>query len=109
MLAAAFAVSGVGHFVRPRPYEAIVPGWVPVGARTAVLASGAAELVCAAGLAAARPWSGPASAALLLAVWPANIQMAVDETTGRRRPLWLAALWARVPLQVPMIRAALSV
>jgi uncharacterized membrane protein len=109
ILAAIFAVVGVGHFVRPKLFEAIVPGWVPVPTKAAVLGSGVVELACAAGLATEQRWAGPASAALLVSVWPANIQMAVDETTGRRRPLWLAALWARVPLQIPMIRTALAV
>jgi uncharacterized membrane protein len=108
LLAGTLAVAGVGHFVRSRWFEAIVPSWAPVSPRAAVAASGVAELVCAAGLATERSWAGPASAALLLAVWPANIQMAVEETTGRRRPLRLVALWGRVPLQLPMVRAALT-
>ena len=108
-LAAIFAVAGVAHFVRPALFEAIVPRWVPLSARPVVLGSGVAELACAAGLATKQRWAGPASAALLMSVWPANIQMAVDETTGRRRPARLAALWARIPLQVPMIKAALTV
>ncbi len=42
--------------------------------------SGVAELVCAAGLLARRRWAGPASVAVLLAVWPGNFQMALDVT-----------------------------
>ena len=56
--------------------------------------------------------AGYASAALLVAVFPANVQMSVDQ--GRRasdgRPASRAsfvATLARLPLQVPMIRTAL--
>ena len=50
------------------------------GAREIVLVSGVAELVCAAGLVhpRTRNAAGWASAALLLAVWPGNFQMAAD-------------------------------
>src|SRR5690242_4270302 len=80
-LALLFALSGTMHFVTPGPFEAIVPRWLParVGtAKTLVRVSGAAELVCAAGLARAgtrRP-AGLASAVLLAAVYPANVDMA---------------------------------
>ena len=49
-LAAIFAVSGVLHFARPRPYERMVPQAIAASQRELVYASGAAELVCAAGL-----------------------------------------------------------
>ncbi|MEA2688459.1 MAG: hypothetical protein QOD51_1066, partial [Candidatus Eremiobacteraeota bacterium] len=40
--------------------------------------------------------------ALLLAVWPANIYMAVDaERFARVAPAW--ALWGRVPLQIALM------
>jgi uncharacterized membrane protein len=98
---------GVLHFALPRPFEAIVPTWLP-RRRALVYLSGAAELGCAAGLAADTSWAGPLAAATLLAVWPANIDMAVAATrTGRSRTRQ-AALWARVPLQLPMIKAALG-
>jgi uncharacterized membrane protein len=105
-LAALFAISGVLHFIAPRSYESIVPSWLP-RRRALVYVSGAMELVCAGGLVAQQAWAGPASAALLLGVWPANVQMAVDASRASQ-PLWRQALtWARVPLQIPMIRIAL--
>lgn len=67
-----------------------------------------------AGLLTKASWAGPASAALLVGVWPGNLQMALDATArarrggGRPRDLALAAgAWARMPLRIPMIRAAL--
>lgn len=78
-----------------------------------VYASGVAELVLAAGLVGGRRWAGPASAALLVAVVPAHVQMIVDTTAAaRRKPTakrvaYAAVAWVRLPLQIPLIRAAL--
>ena len=106
-LAAVFAVSGVLHFLMPRPYEQIVPRPLP-RKRDLVYASGAAELVCAAGLVDARTrrHAGWASLALLLTVYPANLQMAVDAQRTRSRA-YRAGTLLRLPLQLPMLRTAL--
>jgi uncharacterized membrane protein len=102
-----FAVSGVVHLVKPEAYEPIVPSWVPAP-HEVVLASGVAELALAAGLLAppTRKLAGWASVGLLLGVYPANIKMAMDAAKGDNKPL-LAATLARLPLQLPMVRAAL--
>lgn len=109
----AFLVSGVVHLVRPQVFEPLVPRALP-RRRELVLVSGVAELACAAGLltpALRRP-AGAASAALLVAVWPGNVQMALDahravrrRGSTPRRELRRAVTLARIPLQVPMIRA----
>lgn len=106
-LAATFALAGIGHFVAPKRFEAIVPRWLPEP-RAAVYATGVAELACAAGLITEAGWAGPLSAALLVAVWPANVQMAMDETRAGKPLLRQVALWARVPMQVPLVTTALS-
>lgn len=106
MVVGAFGVSGALHLVRPRPFVAIVPRPLPAkGALVAV--SGVAELACAAALLAppTRRLAGLATAGLLLAVFPANVQMALD-VCRRRGPLARVAVLARLPLQLPMIRAA---
>jgi uncharacterized membrane protein len=120
-VAAAFAVSGVVHLVRPEVFEPIVPRVLP-RRRDLVLASGVAELVCAAGLAlpATRRTAGRASAALLVAVFPANVQMALDavrdagpnragrtrtDRTRARRTRAVLTL-ARLPAQWPLVRWA---
>ena len=49
-------------------------------------------------------WLGLAT---VVAVYPANIQMAVDASRGQAQvpgPAWVA--WARLPLQLPMLRDA---
>jgi uncharacterized membrane protein len=106
-LAGIFAVSGTIHLARPEVYEPLMPRWVPAH-REVIVGSGVAELACAAGLLhpRARSLAGWASAALLLGVFPGNIKMAADSTRSRRTGLKVAA-FARLPLQVPMVRAAL--
>ena len=107
LLAGVFVVAGVTHFVAPRPYEQIVPA--PFPPRPTVYASGVVELAMAAGLAARRTrrLTGRFGALFLLAVWPANIKMALDGGRFGDAPLWVT--WLRVPLQVPLILWALSV
>jgi uncharacterized membrane protein len=105
-LAALFATSGTLHFCMPRPFERIVPRTLP-RKRDLVYASGAAELVCAAGLPhpRTRGLAGSASALLLLAVFPANVQMALDARRTRSTAYKVATV-LRLPLQVPMMQAA---
>lgn len=108
-LAALFAVSGTVHLVKPEVFEPIVPRVVPA-TREVVLGSGVAELLCAAGLLRPRTRraAGWVSAALLVAVYPANIKMAHDVTRSRRAGTALkVGTLARLPLQLPMIRTAL--
>ena len=103
-LAAFFGFTGTMHFLRPGFFEAIVPPAIEARKKEVVAISGAAEI---AGAALVLP---PASRrlgrwwllALLLAVFPANIHMAVNPKQIRgldleRVPRW--ALWARLPLQ----------
>jgi uncharacterized membrane protein len=103
----AFLASGTVHLVRPEVYKPLMPSWVPAH-REVIVASGVAELVCAAAMAlpATRKVAGLASAALLVGVFPGNVKMAVDAMQGSNRPLQAASL-ARLPLQLPMIRGAL--
>jgi uncharacterized membrane protein len=104
-VAAAFTVSGVVHLVRPETFEIGMPAWVPAH-REVIVWSGVAELACAAGLAvpATRRAAGLASAVLLVGVYPANVQMALDAQQGDNRA-YQALTALRLPLQWPMIRA----
>jgi uncharacterized membrane protein len=103
-LAAFFAYSGILHFLKPRFYEAIVPPAIEPAKKEVVAISGAAEI--AGGLAVLHPASRRFGRlwllALLVAVFPANIHMAVnpEQVQGldlKKVPRW--ALWARLPLQ----------
>lgn len=98
--------SGLLHLVAPSAYERIVPRRLP-HKRALVQASGVAEVICAGGLEfpPARRVAGLVSAALLVAVFPANVQMALD-VFPRGGPVARALVVARLPLQVPLIRIA---
>jgi uncharacterized membrane protein len=107
--AAMMVVVGVAHFVAPRFFERIVPRWFP-WPREAVAVSGVAEVASGVLLAvpATRRLGGLLATATIVAVYPANIQMAVDATRGQDVgvPAWAA--WLRLPMQIPMIRRAWS-
>ena len=107
-LAAILAVSGVLHLVRPSVYAALIPPFLP-GPGTIIALSGLAELICAAGLLRRAEWAGPATAALLVAVFPGNVWFAVATSADPTADRWLvAAAWLRLPLQAPLVWAALQ-
>jgi uncharacterized membrane protein len=91
--------SGANHFLQPKFYKSIVPppldrwkGTVNVAAGVAELAGGAAILPGRT-RPAARWWL----LATLVAIYPANIHMAVRPERFPRYPR--ALLWARLPVQ----------
>ena len=105
-LIAVFTVSGIAHFAMPQFFEGIMPRLLPVRTHRALIyASGMAELACAIGLARRSRWASPASIAVLGAVFPANLQMALDAGTGRHPGAMDTALvaWGRLPLQLVMV------
>jgi uncharacterized membrane protein len=105
-LAAFFTFAGAMHFVRPRSYIAIMPDYLPAH-RELVYASGAAEIV--GGLGAlperTRRAAGWWLAATMVAVFPANLHMALHPERYRRIPP--ALLYARLPVQALIIAWAL--
>ena len=107
-LAVILGISGFVHLGKPEVYEPIMPNIVPAH-REVIFACGVAEILCATGLLVPRlsKPAGWASAALLLAVYPANLKMAGDaaQTDSTR---FKTIAWARLPLQIPMIRTALK-
>ncbi|MEO8850773.1 MAG: DoxX family protein [Allobranchiibius sp.] len=113
-VAALFAGSSVLHTVRPEVFTGTIPEFLPYP-RELVYLSGAAEMLCAVGLIVprTRPVAAMAAAALLVAIFPANLQMAWSAgedlvakgaTTGRGLTLGVALV--RLPLQWPLIRWA---
>jgi len=92
-------VAGAAHLIAPRFYEPIVPPPFNRRAREVVLASGVVELV--GGLlvlpTATRRFARQLLLATLVAVYPANIYMALRPERFPRFPRW--ALWARLPFQ----------
>jgi uncharacterized membrane protein len=95
-----FALAGVLHFVKPGWYEAIMPEYLPAH-RELVYASGVAEI--AGGLGTLHPRTRRVaswwSIATLVAVFPANVDMALHPEQYKDVPGGTAALYARLPLQ----------
>ena len=98
-LAAFFVAAGSLHFLKPRIYEAIVPDALKEHRREVVFASGVAELAGGAGVLhpRTRRAAGWWLIATLVAIFPANVHMAVHAERYRQFPRW--ALYARLPLQ----------
>ncbi|MDQ2666826.1 MAG: DoxX family protein [Gemmatimonadota bacterium] len=104
LIALIFAASGVLHLVKPQPYVSIMPPWLPAPLAL-VIVSGICEIAGAAGilLPFTRVAAGWGLIALLLAVFPANIQMLINARAAHASSLWTAGLVARLPLQVLLI------
>ncbi len=98
MVGVLFVFAGGFHFVRPEPYLAMMPPWLPQpGLLVAVI--GLAEIAGGIGvlLARTRRLAAWGLIALLLAVFPANLQVALHGWPGTDIPAWV--LWARLPFQ----------
>ena len=108
-LGALLAGAGTLHMLRPEPFDTIVPPALPGPARGYTYASGVAELAVAGLLAVPRTrrLGGAAAAALFVAVFPANVQMAYDWRRARPRKRMIAV--GRLPLQGVLIAQALHV
>lgn len=104
-----FVVAGLLHFAIPKTYESIMPDYLPAH-RELVYASGVAEAVGGAGLLSSNPkvrkWSAYWLVATLVAVFPANLHMALNPE--RYKDIPQAALWARLPLQLAFVRWVLA-
>jgi uncharacterized membrane protein len=104
-----FVVAGLLHFVVPKTYQAIMPDYLPAH-RELIYASGVAEAAGGLGLLSSDPkvrrWSAWWLIATLVAVFPANLHMALNPDRYAQIPK--AALWARLPLQVAFARWVLA-
>jgi uncharacterized membrane protein len=108
-LAALLLGVGTLHFVAPKPFDGIIPVELPGSPRFYTYASGAAELSIGAALLmrSTRRLAALAAAALFVAVFPGNLNMC-RLWWGKPWPMRIIAL-ARLPLQIPMVTAALKV
>ena len=101
ILGMAFIFVGILHFVRPAGFLAIMPSWIPFHLFW-VYASGAVEIAGGLGLLIPRyrKAAGWILFVLLIVVFPANVNMAVNEIQlPGRDPMPVWAMWARLPLQ----------
>jgi uncharacterized membrane protein len=106
LLAIAMVAVGVAHFVDPEPFVRIVPAWLP-WPLWLVWISGVFEVAGGVGLVVARTRraAGIGLCALYVAVFPANLNMALHPIElAEAIPTW--ALWARLPFQLLLIACA---
>lgn len=104
----AFMAIGTMHFVIEKFFIAIVPKSLP-NPRLLVQVSGVAEIAGGLGLLipSTRRLAGKGLLLLLVSVFPANINMAVNAEKFKNFPAW--SLWARLPLQFLMMRVVWKV
>ncbi len=102
LAAAAFVLPGIGHFAKPDFFEAVVPDWFP-DKSLANQASGAAEIAFGLGLLwpRTRKLSGWGLLGLTAAVFPANIDMAINGVEIRKDD---SGRFQRYPGEVPDAR-----
>jgi uncharacterized membrane protein len=102
LMAALYVLAGLNHFRSPRTYIRIMPHYLPWHLQL-VYISGVCEVIF--GLMLLHPVTRVYGAwliiLLLIAVFPANIQMAVDFYHKKNPYLWLALL--RLPMQLLLI------
>jgi uncharacterized membrane protein len=104
LLSLFFLIAGILHFLSPDAYLQIMPWYLPHPLLLVYL-SGVCEI--AGGVSVLIPWSrrlaGFGLIALLIAVFPANVHMALNHLplAGKAFPGWV--LWARLPLQALLI------
>ena len=103
-LAAPVVVAGTLHFVIPGQYAAIMPPWLPLH-RALVYISGVAEIAGGIGLLVPRTRraAGIGLALLLVAVWPANLQMLLDARAAGASTVAQTLLLLRLPFQLVLI------
>ena len=107
-MATAMVFAGAAHWLMPTPFVQHLPPWVPA-AQALVLVTGVIEVGLGAALLLRQPWqrrAGLALAAYLLAVFPANVYVAVADVAVDGQPGgWYP--WLRLPFQVLFVAWAL--
>lgn len=104
ILATFFTVAGAAHFTSPKIYLPMMPDYLPWHLAL-IYASGVAEMAGGIGICFPKwRWlAGWGLIALLVAVFPANVHMLMNQMplNGKIVPEWI--LWVRLPLQALMI------
>ncbi|MFT4946505.1 MAG: putative membrane protein [Natronomonas sp.] len=98
-----YIVAGILHFANPAFYLQIMPPFLPAPLALVYL-SGIAEIVVGVGvlIPQTRHYAALATVALLVAIYPANIYMAVSGVMGSE-----IVRWGRLPLQGVLVLWAL--
>ena len=101
-------LAGLNHFINPHFYEAIMPDYMSAE-REVVYVSGVAEMVAAlmTMIPRTRRPGGFLLIAVLIAIFPANVHMALNPDRYPKLPV--AGLYARLPLQALFVYWAYKV
>jgi uncharacterized membrane protein len=104
ILAVSMVAVGALHFVRPSGFVKIVPSFLPAPLLLVHL-SGFVEVAAGLGLLVRRVHRAAAwvLVALYVAVFPANINMAVNDLQPEQGHIPAALLWLRLPFQAVFI------
>ncbi len=102
LMAAAYLAAGIYHFVQPGFYKKLMPNYLPYHIQL-IYISGVCEILLGLLLlpASTRIFAAWGVIALLIAIFPANIQMAINFWQRKNPHLWIALL--RLPLQFLLI------
>ncbi|MCX6199949.1 MAG: DoxX family protein [Bacteroidetes bacterium] len=101
LMALLYFLAGVNHFVHPDFYLKMLNGFLPYPIALNNI-SGAAEIILAIGIcfSSTRKFSAYGIIALLIAIFPANINMALHATEWNFSAI---ALYVRLPIQLLLI------
>lgn len=97
-----FCAAGIYHFVNPKMYQRIMPAYMPYHIPL-IYITGVLEIAFAILLIpeSTRPLGAWLLIGLLIAIFPANIQMAINFWQKQNPSLWIAII--RLPLQFVLI------
>lgn len=101
-MAGIYIFAGISHFAFPKVYLRIMPPYVPYH-KAMVVISGMVEILLGILLLfpLTREWAAWGIIALLILVFPANIEQVRTKRARMKLPLW--AVIARLPLQLVLI------
>jgi uncharacterized membrane protein len=102
LMAGLYTAAGINHFIQPGMYMRIMPPWL-VWHKGFIIVSGVCEILFGLLLIPCRTRQIAAWCiiVLLVAIFPANVQMMVNYLHEDNRQLWLAIF--RMPLQLVLI------
>ena len=101
LMGALYVLAGINHFVHPEFYLKMLVGFLPYPVELNVI-SGVAEMICGAGIMTpvTRKFAAWGLIFLLIAIFPANINMAIHHEQWN---FPVIALYGRLPLQLVLI------
>lgn len=102
LMAATYFAAGIMHFVRPKMYMRILPGYLP-GHKLLVNLSGIAEIILGVALcfSATKTFAVYAIIAMLTFFLPVHFHMLFGKNASMGLPKWI--LFLRIPLQFALM------